>query len=274
MALVPFRSRASDPDADDDRDNADDDPAAEGGSGKMSFLDHLDELRKRIIWALVAVVIGFLIACLFLNQLFDFVIGPMRTLLPPGQQLIYTEPTEALMLYLKIAVIAGILIATVPVMSQVWLFISPGLYSNEKRLAIPFVLLSSVFFIAGAAFAHYVVFPLTWKFMASFSSDVITFMPRIEPAFSLYMKLILIFALIFQMPTIVLFLSRLGIITARFLLKNMKYAILIMFIVGAVLSPGTDPVGQILMAGPMFVLYLISILLAWLFGKKRTAEAS
>jgi sec-independent protein translocase protein TatC len=272
MALVPFPTRATDSDPDDEHDDDLDDPSAAGG--KMSFLDHLDELRKRIIWALVSVVAGFLIACLFLNQLFDFVIGPMRKLLPPGQQLIYTEPTEALMLYLKIAVIAGILLAAPMVMSQVWLFIAPGLYTHEKKLAVPFVLLSSVFFIAGAAFAHYVVFPVTWVFMAGFSSDIITFMPRIEPAFSLYMKLVLIFALIFQMPTVVLFLSRLGIITARFLLKNMKYAILIMFIVGAVLSPGTDPVGQVLMAGPMFVLYLISILLAWLFGKKRTVEAS
>ncbi len=272
MALVPFPTRATATNPDIDQDDDRDDPAADGG-GKMSFLDHLDELRKRIIWALVAVVLGFLIACLFLNQLFDFVIGPMQRLLPEGQQLIYTEPTEALMLYLKLAVVAGILIAAVPVMSQVWLFISPGLYSHEKKMAIPFVLLSSVFFIAGAAFAHYVVFPLTWKFLASWSSDVITFMPRVEPAFSLYMKLVLIFALIFQMPTVVLFLSRLGIITAGFLLKNMKYAILIMFIAGAILSPGTDPVGQFLMVGPMFVLYLISIALAWLFGKKRTAEA-
>ncbi len=273
MALVPFPNRATASDPDTDLDDDPDDPAASGG-GKMSFLDHLDELRKRIIWALVAVATGFLISCLFLNQLFDFVMGPMRRLLPPGQQLIYTEPTEALMLYLKLAVIAGIMIAAPMVMSQVWLFISPGLYSHEKKLAIPFVLLSSFFFVAGAAFAHYVVFPMTWRFMAGFSSDVITFMPRIEPAFALYMKLILTFALVFQMPTIVLFLSRLGIITARFLVKNMKYAILIMFIVGAVLSPGTDPVGQILLAGPMFVLYLISIFLAWMFGKKRTAEAS
>jgi sec-independent protein translocase protein TatC len=270
MALVPFPTRATDPDPDDDRDDVDD-PADSGG--KMSFLDHLDELRKRIIWALVAVVSGFLIACLFLSRLFDFVIGPMQRLLPPGQQLIYTEPTEAIMLYLKIALIAGILIAAPGIMWQVWRFIAPGLYQHEKKNAIPFVLLSSTCFILGAAFAHYVVFPLTWQFLASWSSDVITFMPRIEPAFSLYMKLVLIFALIFQMPAIVYFLAKMGLITARFLVKNMKYAILIMFIVGAVLSPGTDPVGQALMAGPMFVLYLISIALAWLFGKKRTPEA-
>ncbi len=271
MALVPFPSKAQKAISDEDPEPDWDDPASEAG-GKMSFLDHLDELRKRIVYALIAVVVGFGIACFFLDELFAFVMGPMQALLGPGQQLIYTDPTEALMLYLKLAVIAGILISSTAVMAQVWLFIAPGLYQHEKKLAIPFVVMSSVFFIGGAAFAHFIVFPLTWKFMASFSSDTITFMPRIEPAFGLYMKLILVFGLIFQMPTLVLFLARMGMITARFLIRNMKYAILIMFIVGAVLSPGTDPVGQILMAGPMFALYLLSIGLAWMFGKKKRAE--
>ena len=239
----------------------------------MGFLEHLDELRKRIVYALIALVIGVLIACLFLDQIYNFIMGPMQAALGPGQTLIYTEPTEALMLYLKMAVLVGLLIATPGVMSQVWLFVAPGLYTNEKKLAIPFVLMSSFFFVAGAAFSHYVVFPLTWKFFQSFSSDVLTFMPRIAPAFGLYVKLMLTFGLIFQMPTLVLFLAKMGVITAKFLIKNMKYAILIMFIVGAVLSPGTDPVGQVLMAGPMFLLYLISIGLAWIFGKKkRTVE--
>jgi sec-independent protein translocase protein TatC len=174
-----------------------------------------------------------------------------------------------MMLYFKIALIAGTLIAIPGIMAQVWLFVAPGLYSNEKRLAVPFVLLASIFFIAGAAFAHEVVFPLTWKFFGSFANDYVEFRPRIEPAFSLYMKLVLIFGAIFQMPTLVLFLARMGIITARFLIRNMKYAILVIFIVGAVLSPGGDPMGQVMMAGPMFILYCISIALAWIFGKKK-----
>jgi sec-independent protein translocase protein TatC len=271
MALVPFPSKGAKSAPERDPDDWDDEDAAEESGGKMSFLDHLDELRRRIMWALGAVVIGFAIACFFYQQLFDFVIGPMRAMLPPGQRLIYTEPTEALMLYVKIAVIAGILIASPGVMTQVWLFVAPGLYSKEKRLAIPFILVSSIFFIAGAAFAHYYVFPLTFKFFGSFSSEAVTFMPRIEPAFALYMKLVLIFGAIFQMPTVVALLARLGLVTARFLWRNFKYALLAIFIIGAVLSPGTDPVGQIAMAGPMVVLYLISIVLAWIFGKKRKA---
>jgi sec-independent protein translocase protein TatC len=267
MALVPFPNKAQKPDPDDEPDPETDEEGS--GGGKMSFLEHLDELRKRIVYSLIAIVAGFAIACLFLNQLFAFITHPMMAALPTGQKLVFTEPTEALMLYLKMAVLAGILIASPGVMSQVWLFVAPGLYSNEKKLAIPFVLLSSFFFITGAAFSHYIVFPLTWKFFQSFAGESLTFMPRIEPAFGLYVKLILVFGLIFQMPTLVLFLARMGVVTARFLIRNMKYAILIMFILGAVLSPGTDPVGQVMMAGPMFILYLISICFAWIFGKKK-----
>ena len=269
MALVPFPSKGAKSAPERDPDDWDDDDAPEESGGKMSFLDHLDELRRRLMWALGAVVIGFVIAVAFYQQLFDFVMNPMQAMLPAGQKMIYTEPTEALMLYVKIAVIAGILIASPGVMTQVWLFVAPGLYSHEKKLAIPFVALSSLFFIGGAAFAHYVVFPITFTFFASFSSDEITFMPRIEPAFALYMKLVLIFGLVFQMPTVVLLLARLGLITAGFLWRNFKYAVLIIFIIGAALSPGTDPVGQIVMAGPMVLLYLLSIGFAWAFGKKR-----
>jgi hypothetical protein len=160
MALVPFPSKGakSAPERDSRRLGRRDD-AAEASGGKMSFLDHLDELRRRIIWALAWVMIGFAIACVFYQQLFDFVIDPMRAMLPKGQTLIYTEPTEALMLYVKIAIIAGILIASPGVMAQLWLFVAPGLYSHEKKMAVPFIAASSILFISGAAFAHYYVFP-------------------------------------------------------------------------------------------------------------------
>ena len=268
MALVPFPNKALTPAPGEESGLGRSGPESER-AGKMSFLEHLDELRKRIVWALVAIVGGALIAAFFRNQIFDFIMTPIIAVLPKGQTLIFTEPTEALMLYLKMIVLVGLLVASPAVMTQVWLFVAPGLYANEKKLAIPFVAMSSFFFVTGAVFSHYIVFPLTFAFFQSFASDKLTFMPRIEPAFGLYVKLMLTFGLIFQMPTLVLFLAKMGVITARFLIRNMKYAILIMFIVGAVLSPGTDPVGQVLMAGPMFLLYLISIGLAWAFGKKK-----
>ncbi len=237
----------------------------------MSFLEHLDELRKRIIRAVIAVFVGFLIACFFIQQLFDFIMKPLQLLLPPGGSLIFTDPTEAFVLYIKIAAIAGLLIASPAVMTQVWMFIAPGLYTHEKKMAIPFVLMSSVFFIAGAAFSHYIVFPMTWRFFVSFTTDYLTFMPRIEPAFSLYMKMLLAFGLVFQMPTVVLFLARMGVVTAGFLWRNIKYAVLIIFIVAAVVTPSADMITQTAMAGPMILLYLLSIFLAWAFGKKKSA---
>src|ERR1044071_488752 len=228
MALVPFPGQAGKPsphDLDPDPDfqtegnrilrrdpYADDPEGDEDGEAKMSFLEHLDELRKRIIWAAVSIGVGFGISFLFIQQLFDFVMKPLAAGLPKGQHLIYTEPTEAFVLYIQIAAIAGLVLALPLVMTQVWLFIAPGLYAHEKKMAIPFILMSSIFFILGAAFSHYVVFPLTWKFFISFTSDYLTFMPRIEPAFALYIKMILAFGVVFQMPTIVLFLARMGVV--------------------------------------------------------------
>lgn len=272
MALVPFPTQTPQPlpddDVDPDRDASGELEEYEGG-GKMSFLEHLDELRKRIIRAVIAVAAGFLVSCFFIQQLFDFIMKPLQGMLPPGGHLVYTDPTEAFILYIKIAAIAGLIIASPAVMLQVWLFIAPGLYANEKRLAIPFVLMSSFFFVAGAAFSHYVVFPMTWKFFVSFTTDYMTFMPRVEPAFALYMKMLLGFGLVFQMPTVVLFMARMGLVTARFLWRNIKYAILIIFIVAAVVTPSSDMFTQTAMAAPMMVLYIFSIFLAWAFGKKK-----
>jgi sec-independent protein translocase protein TatC len=274
MALVPFPNQAPERVRQEDLELEPEETDLESSeaAGKMSFLEHLDELRKRIIRAVIAVGIGFLIACFFIQQLFDFIMKPLQALLPPGGTLVYTDPTEAFVLYIKIAAITGLLIASPAVMTQVWLFIAPGLYANEKKLAVPFVLMSTFFFLAGAAFSHYVVFPLTWQFFVSFTTDTLTFMPRIEPTFSLYMKMILAFGLVFQMPTVVLFLARMGVVTARFLWRNIKYAVLIIFIIAAVVTPSADMVTQIAMAGPMILLYLLSIGLAWMFGKKQDAN--
>ena len=275
MALVPFPSQTPERLPDDepelarDRDADDESDAA----GKMSFLEHLDELRKRIIRSVVALFAGFLVACFFIDRLFEFIMRPLHDALPAGGTLVFTEPTEAFVLYIKIAAIAGLILASPAIMTQVWLFIAPGLYTHEKKMAIPFVVLSSIGFVGGAAFSHYIVFPMAWKFFASFTTDYMTFMPRIEPAFGLYMKLLLVFGLVFQMPTLVLFLARMGVITARFMIRNFKYAVLIIFILAAILTPTADAFVQTAMAGPMIGLYVLSIGLAWLFGKKKPPEA-
>ncbi len=270
MALVPFPKKSTSSDPDDDPDWEEDDSESE--QGKMSFLDHLDELRRRIIYALVAVLVGLGISLFFIGPLFQFIFKPMQALLPAGQTLIYTDPSEAFFLQIKIALMAGLILASPVVASQVWLFIAPGLYAHEKKLAIPFIVMSSVCFVAGAAFSHYLVFPIVWRFFVGFTNDFLTFMPRVEPAFSMYLRLVLALGITFQLPTIVLFLARLGVITPRFMIRHFKYAILIIVVASAALSPGGGGVGLLAMGGPVIVLYILSIGLAWLFGKKRRVE--
>jgi len=272
MALVPFpgskagNSLYEPPDEDAELEEASD--------GKMSFLEHLDELRKRLIWGIAALGGGFLVALFFIDAIFGFIMRPLAATLPPGRKLIYTEPTEAFMLQLKVAALAGVVIAAPAVMWQLWLFIAPGLYRREKRLALPFIVSTSVLFVTGAAFNHYVVFPIAFTFLGSFNKDYMEFMPRISPVFSLYSQLLLAFGLIFQMPVLVFTLARLGLVTARFLWKNTKYAILIIFIIAAVITPTSDVVTQTLMAAPMILLYAVSIVIAWVFGKRRMQERS
>jgi len=269
MALVPFPSAAQ-PAPDDDRHIHLTDPEDfEDAGAKMSFLDHLDELRTRLIYSVYALVFGCFVAFIFINRIFTFVMRPLQEMLPPGGTLMYTQGGEAFMLYIKIGALAGLVIAIPIILWQLWLFIAPGLYSHEKKFAIPFVLFSTVFFLIGALFSHYVAFPWTWKFFISFETPYMKFMPKISEAFSLYVTMLLGFGLIFQMPTIVMFLARMGVVTAGFLFRHTKYAILIIFIIAAVISPGTDVVSQCLMAFPMLALYAISILVAWGFGKKR-----
>ena len=273
MALVPFPKKAHPPAPDEETEPDWDEPESDDEGGKMSFLEHLDELRKRIIYALISVVVGFVIAFVFIGDIFDFIMRPMQQLLPAGQTLIYTDPTEAFMLYIKIALISGLLLASPAVFAQVWLFVAPGLYAHEKKWAIPFVLMSSFFFILGAWFSHAVVFPITWRFFVGFTSDIVTFMPRIEPAFSIYLRLILALGITFQLPTLVLFLARMGMITPRFMIRNFKYAVLLIIIAAAVLSPDGGGVGLVAMGGPVILLYVFSIGLAWAFGRKKKIEA-
>jgi sec-independent protein translocase protein TatC len=246
-----------------------DDELDDESAGKMSFLDHLDELRRRLVACAISLAVGTLVAVVFIDRIFDFIMRPLYERLPKGSTLIYTEPTEAFMLKVKIALLGGLVIGAPLIMYQLWRFIAPGLYAHEKRFALPFIVMSTSFFVGGAAFNHYVLFPIAWSFLAGFSNDYMMFMPRIEPVFSLYAMLMLAMALVFEMPAVVLVLARMGVVTAGFLWRHIKYAVLIIFIVAAVITPTGDMVTQSLMAGPMVVLYLLSILLALIFGKRR-----
>jgi sec-independent protein translocase protein TatC len=186
--------------------------------------------------------------------------------------MIYTQPGEAFGLYIQISLIMGVVLAAPWIMYQVWLFIAPGLYANEKRLAIPFVTLSTLGFVGGTVFNHYIVFPFMMRFFASFNTSDLVFMPRLEDTFDLYTKMLLGMGLVFQMPTVVYFLAKMRLVTAKFLWRHTKYAVLIIFIVAAVITPTGDMITQTIFAAPMLVLYALSILIAWLVAPKRTAD--
>ena len=258
--------------------DADDERAVEEESesgARMSFLEHLDELRRRLMIAVGAVLAGMLISFFFIRRIVAFVMDPLYALLPPGGHFMSTEMTEGFMLYMKIAALVGLLIASPVVMAQVWLFVAPGLYSHEKKMAIPFVVLASGFFLLGAAFSHYFVFPFAFGFFANFfgTDTYIKFVPTIGPLFGAYVKMLLAMGMVFQLPTVVFFLARMGMVTARWLIAKTKYAVLIIFIVAAIITPGPDVVSQALVAAPMILLYGVSIVIAWLFAKKKPAAA-
>ncbi|HET7217430.1 MAG TPA: twin-arginine translocase subunit TatC [Vicinamibacterales bacterium] len=272
MALVPFPSSSPAHRDPDDEEPLDTEDELDGAGGKMSFLEHLDELRRRLIVSVYALIGGCVISFIFVQRLENFIYAPLVQLMPGNQPLIYTAPMEAFMNMMKVGALGGLFLALPVIVLQLWLFIAPGLYANEKRFAVPFVLLGTFFFIAGAAFSHYIAFPYTWRFFLGFENEYLKFMPKLSDVFSLWIKMLLGFGVIFQMPTIVFFLARMGLVTAGFLIKHTKYAILIIFILGAVLSPGTDVVSQAMMAGPMLVLYALSIGIAFVFAKRKNAE--
>jgi sec-independent protein translocase protein TatC len=275
MALVPFPS-ASPGRPDDDRHIhlTDPDPYDDDGAGaRMSFLEHLDELRKRLIYSVYSLVAGCAVAFLFVGRIQTAIWMPLFNELQ-GTKFMYTSGFEPFMLTMKIGALAGLMLAAPLIIYQLWLFIAPGLYANEKKYAIPFVLFCTIFFALGATFSHMVAFPWTWKFFLGWETPYMEFRPAIGDVFGLYVKMLLGFALIFQMPTVVFFLARMGVVSAGLLARNTKYAILVIFIVAAVISPGTDVVSQALMAGPMLALYALSILIAWIVAPRRTAAAS
>jgi sec-independent protein translocase protein TatC len=238
-------------------------------AGTMGFIEHLEELRKRIIRSCIAIAAGMAIAFFFVGPIGDFVLAPTYRMLPPDSQLVFIRPGEMFSFDMSLAFIAGLVLAAPFVMYQVWLFIAPGLYAKEKKFAVPFVLLTTIGTIAGAAFSHYVLYPSMMGFFGTFSTARIRFTPRIDDVVDLYLRMMLGMVVVFQIPTVVFFLSKMGMVTARFLWRNLKYAILIIFIAAAVLTPSSDPWNQTAFALPMIALYLLSIAIAWIVRPTR-----
>jgi sec-independent protein translocase protein TatC len=234
---------------------------------KQPFTQHLEELRKRLITSFIAVGIGFVVCFAFKKKLFYVLMAPLQKAMKSGDTLIYTHLPEAFFTYLKTAFISGIILASPVLLYQFWMFIAPGLYDREKKLLIPILFLSTLFFTGGALFGYFVVFPWGFKFFLSFATDTIRPMPSMKEYLGFSAKLLLGFGIVFELPLVITFLARLGIVSVEFLKKNRKYAILLIFVGAAVLTP-PDVVTQVLMALPLILLYEISIIGARIFGKK------
>ncbi|OGR61299.1 MAG: twin arginine-targeting protein translocase TatC [Desulfobacula sp. RIFOXYB2_FULL_45_6] len=236
---------------------------------RSPFTEHLTELRDRLIRSAIAVGVGFCIAYFFKERLFEILTAPLVKAIgeDPNTQMIFTGLPEAFFTYMKVAFLAGIAASTPILFYEFWMFVSPGLYRNERKYIFPIVLLTFIFFIIGSSFAYFIVFPYGFQFFLGFSTDSIHAMLSMKEYLAFSSKMLLAFGFIFELPLVLTFMARMGLVTVPFLQKNRKYAILIFFIVAAILTP-PDVVSQILMALPLMVLYEISIIGARVFAKK------
>jgi sec-independent protein translocase protein TatC len=246
-----------------------DESVGEGASARMSLFDHLNDLRKRLTRAVVAVLVGFLLCYAFAGHMLKILMQPMLNALKQSH-FIYTLPTEAFFAEMWIAFLAGIFVASPYIFYQVWSFVAPGLYSHERRWIIPIALCSAFFFVSGALFGYFVVFPFGFEFFASYASDILQFTPKLDEYLGFALKLLFAFGIVFELPLFIFFLARLGIVSHVGLRAKRKYAVLGAFIVSAALTP-PDAISQTMMAIPLCLLYEVGIWGAYFFGKKKPA---
>ena len=241
----------------------------ENGSntGEMTFFQHLGELRKRVFYALGFILVFFMVSWAFVEKIYIWLAQPVLQFLPEGQKLAFTSLTEPFMMYIKLAFISGLFLASPFVFHQLWLFISPALYKKEKKWVFPFVFFTTFFFLLGGAFGYYYIFPWACKFFLEIGEDfnaIIT----INEYFTLAFRVLLGIALVFEMPILTFLLAKIGILKARFLVKYFKYAVVLIFVIAAIITPTPDMITQSMFAIPMLVLYLLSILIAKIAAPK------
>jgi sec-independent protein translocase protein TatC len=244
---------------------------------KMPLFEHLEELRSRLLYCCLAIGVGFVVSYFFKERIFDALMKPWVNAMPDGHpaKLIYTAPHEAFFVYMKVSFISGTLAAIPIILWQIWKFVAPGLYKNEKRYLLPVMFCSSLCFVSGVSFGYFVVLPVAFKFFASFQNDYITPLLRTSEYLSFANKMLLCFGLAFQLPVFAFFLAKLGVLSADFLKRKRKWAIILIFVAAAVLTPSPDVVSQLLMALPLLVLYEASVWIVHFFSGKSldTAKA-
>jgi sec-independent protein translocase protein TatC len=242
-------------------------------SDAMPLGNHLEELRKRLMIAAGSWLVAFLGCYSVAEQLFEQISLPVRQALPEGSSLVFINATEPFFTLLKVAALAGLVVAFPIIIWQLWGFIAPGLYANEKKLVIPFVILSSLCFGCGTYFGFTLVFPMVFSFLVAYGTGVggINAMLSMGAYLTLASRLLIAFGLVFELPIVIFFLARMGIVDHKWLAKNRKYALLMAFVMGAVLTP-PDLFSQTSIALPFIVLYEVGIIVARLFGKKKVVE--
>jgi len=233
---------------------------------EMTFLEHLEELRWRIIYSLIGVVVGAIIAWIFIDYLVDYIL--LKPAKDSGAELQNLRPFGQLFLYMQIAIMVGIIISIPNIFYQFWQFISPALHKRERKYLLSIVIFSSLCFLLGIAFAYFVMLPLALKFAAQFGSAAIKNQFAIDEYMSIIISVMLAAGLVFELPMISFFLSKLGILKPSFMRRYRRHAYVIIIIAAAFLTPGTDPVSQIILTVPLIILYEISILISKLSQKK------
>ncbi len=235
---------------------------------KQPFLSHLEELRDRLIRSFIAIGIAAVGAYVFAEEIFNFLTSPLMAALPENEKMIFTSPTEMIFTYIKISLITGLLISSPFVFYQIWKFIAPGLYQNEKKYIIPFVVISTILFVGGTVFGYLMVLPLGFKVLIGLAPDNVEAAIKVNEYFSISTKMLLGIGIAFEMPIVIFFFTKMGIVNVPFLKKNRKYAILLAFVAAAIFTP-PDPVTQCIMAGPMILLFEAGIFFAGFAEKKK-----
>jgi len=236
---------------------------------RQSLIQHLTDLRTCIIRSCITLGISMLGCLYFSKQIFRFLQLPLLRVMPQGTTFIATSPLEGLITYLKVALLAGVFAASPVILYQIWHFVGPALYKNEKKAAFLFVLFSSLFFIGGAWFGYAIIFPVGFKFfVTAFEGTGITFLPQMQDYLGFISKMLLVFGAIFELPVILILLARFGIVTSKMLNKSQRYVLVAIFLVAGVLTPGPDVLSQFLLAIPLLLLFELSVVAVWLMQKK------